>query len=134
MISVNTDSRWIGLHGPHSRISWMKNELTTTVSISAAQIQPNRRCGIVPFGAASWTAPSAKAPSAAKACHWMTAGAASSGARVIECQFGLGACDERAHRTGLELDLVEAALDQIADADDADKGPVADDREMRDTP
>ena len=45
-----------GLHGPHSRIVWMKNELTTTASISPAQTQPNRRCGIVPFGADSCTA------------------------------------------------------------------------------
>ena len=39
--SVNSDSRWIGLNGPHSRIVWIKNELTTTASISDAHNQPN---------------------------------------------------------------------------------------------
>ena len=35
MTSVNSDKRWIGLHGPHSRITWIKSELMATVSISA---------------------------------------------------------------------------------------------------
>jgi hypothetical protein len=47
------DSKWIGLHGPRSRIVWMNNELTATVSISMTHDQPIRRCGIVPFGAVS---------------------------------------------------------------------------------
>src|SRR5437899_9688784 len=85
------DKRWIGLNGPHSRIVWIKNELSTTVSISPAQTQPTVRCGIVPFGAASWIAPSAKAPSAAKAWIWMTAGAANSGARLIQVRSLRGA-------------------------------------------
>ena len=47
------DKRWIGLHGPHRRMMWMKNELIATVSISVAHDHPIRRCGIVPFGAES---------------------------------------------------------------------------------
>ena len=51
--STRIDSRWIGLHGPHSRILWMNKELTAMVSINMTQDQPIRRCGIVPFGAVS---------------------------------------------------------------------------------
>src|ERR1700730_15450269 len=165
---VKIDSKWIGLNGPHSRIVWMKNELSTTASISTAQIQPIARCGIVPFGAASCSAPSAKAPSAAKAWIWMTGGAASSGARfiagpslradkAISHQLALSlreiasslrssqlqpgrrwppsrAGDEGAQRLRLELDLVEAVLDEVADADDAAQPPVGHDREMADAP
>ena len=43
-------SRWIGLHGPHSLISWMKNALTPTIVISTTQIQPTVRCGNGAFG------------------------------------------------------------------------------------
>src|ERR1700731_4019128 len=157
---VKIDSKWIGLNGPHSRIVWMKNELSTTASISPAQIQPNVRCGIVPFGAANCTAPSAKAPNAANACIWMMAGAANNGARVI-CARPCGvyvntlnintrrrlrvkrnreirprACssagDEGAQRLPLEFDFVEPVLDEVADADDAAEPPVGDDREMAD--
>src|SRR3954451_22021042 len=38
--------------------------------------------------------------------------------------------DEAAQRVGLELDLFDAILDQIADADDADQNTVADHRKM----
>ena len=40
----------------------MKNEVRTTASISVAQIQPTRRCGPVPFGAAQLAAPKGTAP------------------------------------------------------------------------
>src|SRR5579864_4404351 len=73
----------MGLNGPHRRIVWMKNEVTTIVSISNTHTQPTRRCGIVPLGAASCTAPRPNAPIAANACTWMTAGAARSGASVM---------------------------------------------------
>ena len=76
----------MGLHGPHSRIVWMKSELPATVSISAAHTQPQRRCGIVPFGAESCTTPRAKALIAAKAWTWITAGAAKSGARLMAAE------------------------------------------------
>jgi hypothetical protein len=68
MISTKIDRRWIGLHGPHIRIWWMKKELTQTTSISAAHTQPTLRCGKVPFGAESCTRPSPNAAMAAKAC------------------------------------------------------------------
>jgi hypothetical protein len=61
----------------------MKNELIATISINAAHDQPISRCGIVPFGAESWTTPTAKAVIAAKAWTWMTEGAWRSGASVI---------------------------------------------------
>ena len=67
MISVKIDSRWIGLQGPSKRISWIQNELAATMAIRPTQIQPTVRCGSVPFGAANWTRPSAKAAIAAKA-------------------------------------------------------------------
>jgi hypothetical protein len=34
---VKIANRWIGLHGPHKRISWMKNALMLTAAISATQ-------------------------------------------------------------------------------------------------
>src|SRR5579883_3263843 len=43
-----------------------------------------------------------------------------------------GADDERAQRARLVLDLVEPALDQVADADDAGEHAVAQHREMAD--
>ena len=61
----------------------MKKELSTTVTISPAHSQPNRRCGIVPFGCCELHRASAKAASAAKACTWIAGDAASSEARVI---------------------------------------------------
>src|SRR6267154_2506197 len=45
-----------------------------------------------------------------------------------------GAGDERAQGARLVFDLVEPALDDVADADDAAEAPVLDDREMPDAP
>jgi hypothetical protein len=45
----------------------MKNALMLTTNISEIQIQPTVRCGSVPFGAASCTAPRTNALIAAKA-------------------------------------------------------------------
>ena len=61
MIGVKIDSRWIGLQGPHSRISWIQNEVSADHQHQATQIQPSVRCGSVPLGAANWTMPSPKA-------------------------------------------------------------------------
>ena len=36
--SAKIDSRWMGLQGPHRRISWIQNELTATINIRAAQV------------------------------------------------------------------------------------------------
>src|SRR5262249_42696978 len=72
--------RWIGLHGPQMRSSWIQNDDAATTVISATQIQPTVRWGSVPLGAASCTAPSANAAMAAKACSWMAGAASSSGA------------------------------------------------------
>src|SRR5258705_6515009 len=81
MISVKIESRWIGLHWPHTRRSWIQNDVVVTVTIRATQSQPMVRWGNVPFGAASCTAPRANAALAANACTWVDRGAASSGAR-----------------------------------------------------
>ena len=35
--SVKIDSRWIGLHGPHTRRSWIQNDVMQMTSISATQ-------------------------------------------------------------------------------------------------
>ena len=53
MMGVNTDSRWIGLHGPHSLMPWIRNEEALITSISTTQTHPRVRCGNVPLGAAS---------------------------------------------------------------------------------
>ena len=45
----------------------LQEPLTVTMAIRPTQIQPTVRCGSVPFGAANWTRPSAKAAIAAKA-------------------------------------------------------------------
>src|SRR5262245_24186393 len=78
--SVKNDSRWIGLHASQTRKSWMKNELTATITMSATQIHPAVRCGSVPLGALSCIAPSAKAAMAVKACSWMAGSAFNNGA------------------------------------------------------
>ncbi len=75
MIGAETDSRWIGLQGPHIRMPWIRNDDALITSISTTQIQPSVRCGSVPFGAASCTMPSMKAAIAAKAWIWMTGAA-----------------------------------------------------------
>ena len=62
--SVNNDRRWMGLHGPYIRIVSMNSDVPATKIISKAQAQPIVRCGSVPFGAKSCTAPR---PIAAKA-------------------------------------------------------------------
>ena len=38
MISVKMASRWIGLQGPQSRISWIQKALMATTSISATHV------------------------------------------------------------------------------------------------
>src|SRR6202165_3871091 len=82
-ISVKIDSRGIGLHGPHSRIWWIRNELSATASMRPTKIQPMVRWGMVPFGAANCTMPSAKAAIAAMAWSAIGGGASSNGARVM---------------------------------------------------
>jgi hypothetical protein len=79
---VKIDSKWIGLQGPNERIWWIQNELTATIAINAAQIQPSVRWGNVPFGATNWITPSPKAAIAAKACSGIWGAASSSGARL----------------------------------------------------
>src|SRR6266404_7149376 len=83
MIGVKIDSRWIGLHGPTSRIWWIQNELSATDAIKNIQTQPSARWGKVPFGAANCTTPSRKAVMAAKAWRGIAGGASSSGARLM---------------------------------------------------
>src|SRR5438132_2327925 len=63
----------MGLHGPHSRIWWIRSELSATASMRPTKIQPMVRWGMVPFGAANCTMPSAKAAIAAMA--WSATGA-----------------------------------------------------------
>src|SRR5438309_65171 len=41
----------MGLHGPHSRIWWIQNELSATASMRPTKIQPTVRWGMVPAGA-----------------------------------------------------------------------------------
>lgn len=82
---VKIDSKWIGLQGPQALIWLIRNEAMATASMSNTHIHPTKRWGIVPFGAASCTTPSVKAPSAAKAWTWMTGAASRSGASVIAC-------------------------------------------------
>src|SRR5712692_9251984 len=73
----------MGLQGPHSRISWIRNELSATASIRPTQIQPTVRWGMVPFGAANCAMPSAKAAIAAVAWSTMAGEASSNGLRVM---------------------------------------------------
>jgi len=43
MMGVNTDRMWIGLHGPHKRMPWIRNEDALITSINATQIHPSVR-------------------------------------------------------------------------------------------
>src|ERR1700722_1778564 len=80
--SVNNERRWMGLQGPQVRIVWMKSELPATRIMSTAHAQPMVRCGSVPLGARSCTAPRPIAAKAKAAWNRMIGGASSSGARV----------------------------------------------------
>ncbi len=40
--STSRNNKWIGLHGPHSRMVWINSELAATSSISAAHDQPTK--------------------------------------------------------------------------------------------
>ena len=60
--------------------TWIQNEVAATITMSKTQIHPIVRWGSVPFGAASCTAPIAKAANAAKACSWIAGAAFNSGA------------------------------------------------------
>src|SRR6476661_75873 len=104
---VKIDSRWIGLHGPNSRIWWIQNELSATTAIRDTQTQPSVRWGKVPFGADNCTTPSRKAVMAAKAWRGIAGAASSSGARVMTRVpgFGLGAPQLRQPREESPVDV-----------------------------
>ena len=50
MIGAKIDSRWIGLHGPTSRISWIQNELIRDHHHQRTQIQPRSGAAAFPLG------------------------------------------------------------------------------------
>src|SRR5215510_13676144 len=112
--NVKTESRWIGLHASQIRKSWMKNELTATITMSATQIHPAVRCGSVPLGALSCIAPSAKAAMAVKACSWMAGSAFNSGASdttVLPMDLSYRLDQFERHHGGAGRDLAAAKPD-----------------------
>src|SRR6266536_5321781 len=95
----------MGLHGPQSRISWIRNELSATASITPTQIQPTVRWGMVPFGAANCAMPSTKAAIAAMAWSTIAGGASSSGARVMGAAHQMHSADPAGYMRGPALEL-----------------------------
>jgi hypothetical protein len=77
--STNSDRRWIGLNGPHSRIVQMNRPEAATVAIRATQTRPSARCSRSPLVRKSWTAPSSRAAMAISAWIWTTGEAWSKG-------------------------------------------------------